>query len=93
MYEVSGLMGGKTGDVDSGLVPGLNGYGVSNRLPAERKKDRDKMTEKRDQIQAGDDKSGMNINNFCLDQRAPFTHKHPPSNAAYFLRSYKWGLN
>lgn len=56
MYEVSGLMGGKTGDADSGLVPGLNGYGVSNRLPAERKKDGTKITEKRDQIQAGDGK-------------------------------------
>lgn len=76
MYEVSGLMGGKRGDVGSGLVPGVNRYGVSNRLPAERKKDRDKITERRDQIQTGDDESGMNIDNFSHDQRAPFTHKH-----------------
>lgn len=32
-YTVSGLITGMTGDVGSGLVPGLNGYGVSNRLP------------------------------------------------------------
>lgn len=76
MYGVSGLTGGKRGDVGSGLVPGLNGYGVSNRLPAGRKKDGDKTTEKRNQIQAGDDKSGMNVNSFSHDQRAPFTRKH-----------------
>lgn len=33
----TGLMAGTTVDVGSGLVPGLKGYGVSNRLPAEAK--------------------------------------------------------
>lgn len=32
-YTVSALSTGMTGDVGSGLVPGLKGYGVSNRLP------------------------------------------------------------
>lgn len=32
-YTVSGLTTGTTGDVGSGLVPGLKGYGVSSRLP------------------------------------------------------------
>lgn len=32
-HGVSGLTTGMTGDVGSGLVPGLIGYGVSNRLP------------------------------------------------------------
>lgn len=32
-YPGSGLTTGMTGDVGSGLVPGLRGYGVSNRLP------------------------------------------------------------
>ena len=34
-YAASGLITGMTGDVESALVPGLKGYGVSNRLPAE----------------------------------------------------------
>lgn len=38
-YRVSGLTTGMTGDVGSGLVTGLKGYGVSNRLPTERKKE------------------------------------------------------
>lgn len=33
--RVSGLTTGVTGDVGSGLVPGLKGYGVSNGLPIE----------------------------------------------------------
>lgn len=42
-YAVSGLITGMTGDVGSGLVPGLRGYGVSNRLPTEGQKDRCKQ--------------------------------------------------
>lgn len=37
-YAVSGQTSGMTGDVGSGLVAGLKGYGVSNRLPTERKR-------------------------------------------------------
>ena len=45
-YAVSGLTSGMTGDVGSGLVPGLKGYGVSNRLPGRGEKD----SEMRDSI-------------------------------------------
>lgn len=44
---MSGLTTGTAGDVGSGLVPGLKGYGVSNRLPTEAKKDNSKQ--KRDE--------------------------------------------
>lgn len=47
-YAVSGLTTGMTGDVGSGLVPGLKGYGASNRLPAEGKKDSNKQREMRE---------------------------------------------
>lgn len=42
-YAVSVLTTGMTGDVGSGLVPGLKGYGVSNRLPMEGKTDSSKQ--------------------------------------------------
>lgn len=42
-HGVPGLATGMTGNVGSGLVPGLKGYGVSNRLPNEEKQKRDEI--------------------------------------------------
>lgn len=47
-----------TGDVGSGLVPGLKGYGVSNRLPREKEKH---GQTKGDERKMENDKGGMNM--------------------------------
>lgn len=49
-YRVPGLTTGMAGDVGSGVVSGLKGYGVSNKLPTVAKKDSGKIDEEKSSL-------------------------------------------